>query len=213
MSKQNPAPPVVRDRDGMAVIGRTLHDLRGIRFEDGEGGNAPAAPPAAPAAPAAPPAAPAAPAAPAPAAPAAPAPVNHRGDPDDHVRELRQEAKERREALEKEQAAHKTAQQERDAAAAERDQVKRENKLLLVAPTLGANAAALLDSSSFTKNFATVDLSNEADVKKAIEDALERNSAFRAGPVLPPRSGGGHQGGTPTSKPTLAGAVSKALGG
>lgn len=35
--------------DGLAVIGRTLHDLRGIRFDEGEGGNAPAVP-AAPAA-------------------------------------------------------------------------------------------------------------------------------------------------------------------
>lgn len=35
--------PMVRtDIDGMAVIGRTLHDLRGIRYVEGEGGNAPA---------------------------------------------------------------------------------------------------------------------------------------------------------------------------
>lgn len=34
--------PVRADVDGMAVIGRTLHDLRGIRFTEGEGGNAPA---------------------------------------------------------------------------------------------------------------------------------------------------------------------------
>jgi hypothetical protein len=30
------------DVDGLALIGRTLHDLRGIRFDAGEGGNAPA---------------------------------------------------------------------------------------------------------------------------------------------------------------------------
>ena len=29
----------VRGLDGLAVLGRTLHDLRGIRYEDGEGGN------------------------------------------------------------------------------------------------------------------------------------------------------------------------------
>lgn len=29
------------DADGLACIGRSLHDLRGIRFEDGDGGNAP----------------------------------------------------------------------------------------------------------------------------------------------------------------------------
>jgi len=36
-------PTALRDRDGMAVIGRTLHDLRGIRHDEGEGGNASAA--------------------------------------------------------------------------------------------------------------------------------------------------------------------------
>lgn len=63
--------------NGMALIGRSLHDLRGIRFEQGEGGGAPAPAPAAPPAPAPAPAAPPAPAptpAPAPAAPPAPAP-------------------------------------------------------------------------------------------------------------------------------------------
>lgn len=33
----------LRDRDGLAVIGRTLHDLRGIRYNQEPGGNAPAA--------------------------------------------------------------------------------------------------------------------------------------------------------------------------
>lgn len=32
--------PVVADRDGLAVIGRTHHDLMGIRYGEGEGGNA-----------------------------------------------------------------------------------------------------------------------------------------------------------------------------
>lgn len=32
-----------RNSDGFAQIGRTLHDLRGIRFDEGEAGNAPAA--------------------------------------------------------------------------------------------------------------------------------------------------------------------------
>ncbi|WIA99740.1 hypothetical protein [Curtobacterium sp. MCBA15_012] len=35
--------PVVADRDGLAVIGRTRHDLMGIRYEGGEGGAGPAA--------------------------------------------------------------------------------------------------------------------------------------------------------------------------
>ncbi|MDQ0894433.1 hypothetical protein [Agromyces ramosus] len=207
--------PTLRDRDGMAVIGRTANDLRGIRYNTDPGGNTP--PPADPPAPPAPPApAPPAPApAPAPPAPPAPAPpVHHRGDPDEHVRELREEAKERRLKLEQEQAAHTTTQQERDAAAAERDQYKRENALLLAAPKFGARADLLLDSSNFMKSFADVDLSKEDDVKKAIEDAIERNAAFKSGPGLPPTSGGGHQGGgTPATPMTLDGAVKKALGG
>ncbi|TQL46679.1 hypothetical protein FB562_2203 [Homoserinimonas aerilata] len=208
----------LRDRDGLAVIGRTLHDLRGIRFEEGEGGNQPpAAPPAAPPAPPAaptppPPAPPVAPPVP-PAAPTPP-PVHYKGDPDEYVRELREEAKNHRLAAEKAATDFAAAQAERDAAATARDNLARENKLLLVAPSLGANAAALLDSSSFTKTFATVDLTKDEDVKKAIEDALEKNSAFRSGPALPSSSGGGHQGGQPPATPTsLEAAVKKQLGG
>lgn len=32
--------PALRDRDGLAVIGRTKHSLMGIRYEEGEGGDA-----------------------------------------------------------------------------------------------------------------------------------------------------------------------------
>lgn len=35
--------PVVADRDGVAVIGRTRHDLMGLRYGEGDGGAAPAA--------------------------------------------------------------------------------------------------------------------------------------------------------------------------
>jgi len=42
MSTTNPA-FARTDVDGLAVIGRTLHDLRGIRFGEGDGGNTPAA--------------------------------------------------------------------------------------------------------------------------------------------------------------------------
>lgn len=35
-------PLAARNADGLAIIGRTLHDLRSIRFDEGEGGNAPA---------------------------------------------------------------------------------------------------------------------------------------------------------------------------
>lgn len=121
-------PTSLRDEaNGLGTIGRTLHDLRGIRFEDGPGGNQPAPAPAAPA-PAAPAPAPApaqpAPAAPAPApatppaatppapapAPAAPAndvPINPKtGQPytpaetQAYISELRGEAKTNREAKE-----------------------------------------------------------------------------------------------------------------
>lgn len=204
-----------RTTDGLAVIGRTLHDLRGIRFAEGEGAVAPPAeqPPAAPTPPAPVPATPPAPAAPpAPTPPPAAPPINYKGDPDEYVRELRAENKTAREAREAAEAAATNAQKERDTLAAERDALAREKHLLRNAPKLGANADLLLDSSSFMKTFADVDLSKEEDVKKAIEDALERNSAFRTGPALPPTSGGGHQGGSPTTpKPTLDSAVKAAL--
>ncbi|MBB3158029.1 hypothetical protein FHS07_001725 [Microbacterium proteolyticum] len=82
-------------------------------------------------------------------------------------------------------------------------------------PRLGAQADLLLDSSSFTTALAAVDLADQAAVDKAITDALERNSAFEAGPTLPGASGPGHQGGqpTPTTTPSLDGAVKARLGG
>jgi len=39
MSTPTTAPCALRGPDGLAVIGRTLHDLRGIRFGEGEGGS------------------------------------------------------------------------------------------------------------------------------------------------------------------------------
>ncbi|MCW2165396.1 hypothetical protein B0I12_002551 [Microbacterium hydrothermale] len=195
-----------------------------LRYFDGEngapGGTPPAAPaeqtpPAAPAAPAPvptpPPAQPAAPATP----PAQPEPVNYRGNPDEYVRELRGEARTHREAFEKEQGEHTATKAERDAAIAERDTLQRERAVLLAAPRLGAAADLLLDSSSFTKTLADIDLTDQAAVDKAITDALERNSAFRAGPTLPGASGPGHQGSQRTTTPTksLEGAVAAHFGG
>lgn len=77
---RNPAPLAARDVNGLAVIGRPLNALRGLRFAEGEGGDNPAAPaaPAAPAEPSAGAAPAAAPAAPAPAP--APAPAADSGD-------------------------------------------------------------------------------------------------------------------------------------
>lgn len=209
-----------RTRDGLAQIGPSRYDVAGIRFfNDGEGagGGDPAQP--APAAPAAPPAPtpPPVPQPPAPQPPAAaepPAPVSYRGNPDEYVRELREEAKTHRIAAETAQTERNTIQQERDTLASERDALARERALLLAAPKHGARADLLLDSSSFMKTFADVDLANEEAVTKAITDAIEKNSTFKAAPSLPGMSGGGHQGGSaPASNPTLESAVRGALGG
>ena len=153
--------------------------------------------------------------APTPAPVPQPEPVNYRGNPDEYVRELRGEAKTYREAKEAAEKERDAAAAERDADRAARESLARENHLLRVAGKYGANADMLLDSSSFMKTFADVDLSKEEDVKKAIEDALERNSAFKAGPTLPGASGPGHQGGqpTPTTTKSLEGAVAAHFGG
>lgn len=191
----------------------TRFDILGIRTVEGEEGaqTPPATPPAEPAAPApqAPPAAP-----PAPQAPTEPKPpINYRGDRDDYVRELRDEAKTHRLAAEKAAADYATAQAERDALTAERDSLARERALLLNAPKHGARADLLLDSTSFMKTFADVDLTDEAAVAKAITDAVEKNSAYRT-ITLPGASGGGHQGGGASKQNiTLEGAVKTALGG
>ncbi|WP_341935333.1 hypothetical protein MRBLWO14_000979 [Microbacterium sp. LWO14-1.2] len=130
------------------------------------------------------------------------------------MRELRGEAKTHREAREAAEKLATEREQENTTLAAERDQLRRENTIILRSQELGAKAAALLDSKEFTTAFATVDLADAAAVDKAITDALERNSAFKAGPILPGTSGGGHQGGAaPTTTPTLEGAVKSALGG
>lgn len=191
-----------------------------LRYIDppADGAAPPAAPPAGDPPAAAPPSppAPTPPPAPAPPAPPAtpPAPVNYRGNPDEYVHELREEAKGHRVSFETEQTAHTATKTELATAAAERDSLRRENALLLAAPKLGARADLLLDSSSFMKTFADVDLANEEAVKKAIEDALGKNPTFKAGPTLPGASGTGPQGGQPpTTTPTLESAIKARVGG
>ena len=187
----------------------TRFDILGIRTVEGEEG-AGTNPPAPPATPPAEPAPPAAPPAPTPQPPA-PQPVQYKGNPDDYVRELREESKAHRIAAEKAAADYAAAQAERDAAAAERDRLLRENAVLLHAPKNGARADALLDSTSFMKAFADVDLSDEEAVKAAITNAVEKNSALQA-VTLPPTSGSGHQGGgNSKTKLGLQGAVSAAM--
>lgn len=110
-----------RDAFGLAVIGRTAHDLMGIRYNEGEGGNTPAGgqePPK--------PTAPATPTPPAPAAPAAgattpPAPNPSKVkfedlDPDTqaYVRGLRSEAAEHRQRADAAAADAVAAKAQRD---------------------------------------------------------------------------------------------------
>ena len=214
MDTNTPAvPPAPRGADGMAQIGPTRHQLLGVRFFNDEGGAGapPADPPATPPAPPAPPATP--PATPQPPAPQPPAPVQYKGNPDDYVRELREESKTHRIAAEKAAADYQAAQAERETATAQLAETQRTLAVVRTASKAGANADALLDSNSFMKTIADIDPTDLAAVEKAITDAVEKNSALRAA-ALPAMSGGGHQGGgTPKPKPTLTSAVSGALGG
>lgn len=212
--------PVAIQRDGMAQIGPTPFQLRGIRFVDGEdGGHEPAgqfarcdAPrhppsPTPPAAPAAQPAAPTPPAQPAP-------PVNYRGNPDEYVHELREEAKGHRVNYETEQAAHTETKTQLAAATGQVSALERENFVLRNASKFGVKPDAALDSNSFMTAFKDVDLSKDDDVKAAFETVLEKNSTLHAGPMLPGTSGGGHQGGQPnTPTPSPQGAVTARMQG
>jgi len=193
----------------------TRFDILGIRFADGEDGANPTTgqsgeqPPATPPAPPAP-QPPAQPAPPAQHAEPKP-PINYKGDRDEYVRELREENKTHRLAAEKATSDFATAQKERDDLAAERDSLARERALLLNAPKHGARPDLLLDSSSFMKTFADVDLTDEEAVKTAITNAVDKNSAYRA-VTLPGTSGGGHQGGgAPKTPITLDSAVKSAM--
>ncbi|SJN34106.1 hypothetical protein FM119_08770 [Mycetocola reblochoni REB411] len=137
-----------------------------------------------------------------------------KGDADDYIRELRDEAKQRRiaaETLTKERDEAATA---RDAVTAERDTLARQNAVILASQGLGANAAAILDSRALESKLAAVDPSDPDAVKAFITEAMEANAAFKTGPVIPSRNGGAHQGGTPAAQPlSLDAAVRGALGG
>lgn len=223
MNKRTTVHPVLRDRDGLAIIGRTRHDLMGIRYDGEEGGNTPPAPPAgggnstpppAPPAPAPQPPAPPTPPAPQPPAPAPQPPIDFRGDPNEYIRELREESKSRRLANEQLTSQLAETTHTNETLAAQNAQLARANAVILAAAGLGANAAAILDAKSLDSKLAAVDPSDPEAVKTFITEAMESNPAFKTGPTLPPSSGGGHQGGQPPAAPTtLEGAISKALGG
>lgn len=224
MTTRSTLHPVLRDREGLAIIGRTRHDLMGIRYEGEEGGNTPPAPPAGgePTPPPAPPAPappaptpqPPAPPAPQPPSPSSQQPIDFRGDPNEYIRELREESKSRRQANEQLTTQVGELTQTNETLTAQNAQLARANAVILAAGGLGANAAAILDAKSLDSKLAAVDPSDPEAVKTFITEAMESNPAFKTGPTLPPTSGGGHQGGQPPAAPTtLEGAVSKALGG
>lgn len=239
--------------DGLAVIGRTLADLRGHRFVDAPGGNPPA-PPAPPAEPApTPPPAPA-PTPPAPAAPAQPtpppAPPATGGDPEieapvggvafadlpaetqAEVRRLRQADRANRAAL----AAGMTEERRTElgkllgfvddtpdpAAVTARvseltsrnAELARANMVLVTAQDVGARAASLLDSRSFTESIASLEPTDSAGITAAIQTWLTAHPEHRAtpAPALPPTPGSpGHAGEKSAVKPGLAGAIASAL--
>lgn len=186
-----------------------------LRYIEATPGAEAGTPPAPPADPAPQPPAPPAPPAPAPPAPApAPAPpVNYHGAPDEYVRQLREENKDRREALTAEQAAHNTVKSELATAQAALADQQRTNAVLRLAGAAGANATALLDSTSFMTALAAVDISKDDDVTAAITTALGKNSALSATPTLPSTNGGGHQGGSTEKPQSLEGAIAAHLGG
>jgi len=187
----NPVIHTLRDVDGMAVIGRTRHDLMGIRYEDGEGGNTPA-PPAPDAA--ATPAAPATPAEPV-TPPAAPA-ENVADLPawaQKIITETRAEAADNRvkakaetdrvnailkaagiQTEEPDPAALLT-QSQADAAAS-----KRELAVYKAASAAGADPSKLLDRASFLTSIQAIDPTDGAAIKAAIQAAVAADATLKA---------------------------------
>lgn len=241
MSKNLPAvPPTLADRDGLAIIGRTLHDLRGIRFEDGPGGGTPAPAPApAPAPQPAPTPTPAPAPAPAPTPTPAPAPAPTPAptpapqptppaadDPEIHgpVGDVpfdqlpaATQAEVRRLRL-ADRAARERAREQESAAtrAAELESrataAERANMVLLQAPDAGANPRTLLDSVAFQTYLGTQDVSDTAKAKTAIENWLKDHPEHRASTAAPSSGGTRPQGGAPgQTKPGLEGAVASRI--
>jgi hypothetical protein len=185
-----PRIPVRTDIDGMATIGRSLNDLRGIRYEDGDGGNAPATP-----------AEPQTPAAPAPATPAAPAePARPAGEnvadlpawAQKIITDTRKEAGDHRVALtaaeQRTQAILKAAglaPEEKDPAAlltAAQTTAAQSARELAVYKAAGniANPLALLDSASFLASVSGIDPTDGPAITAAITAAVAANPNLKA---------------------------------
>jgi len=223
MSISTPTVHVQRDRDGLAVLGRTKHSLMGIRYAEGEGGDEGGGDAAAQE-----------------AAAAAKPPWGDdpsKFDPDKAwslIENLRKDADTRQTktdaaiaaAAEKSQkdtlaqfaklltgegepetdpaklnetiTAMKTREAERETEATTTQQAAKTSALSLQvaihSPSLGGNAALLLANEKFTTSIGAVDPTDEAAVKAAITQALQDNAALKATPA---RSGSGeHQGAT-----------------
>lgn len=163
------APHTTRDAFGHAVIGRTAHDLMGIRFNEGEGGNTPPAGGQEPPKPAAP-ATPTPPAAATPPAgsepPAAKVKIKFEdldADTQAYVRDLRSEA-----------ATHR---QKADAAAAEATAAKAQRDSVLAA--LGLKP----DGSEKDPDPAELEAATRA-ASAAAESTKRENLVLRVGPGL-----------------------------
>lgn len=96
---------------------------------------------------------------------------------------------------------------------------QRENRVLRLAPGLGANADALLDSRRFTAAIEQIDPASddaEAAITQAITDAMEKDPRIRveAPKTPPPKAGAGqHHGGHQTPPPkSLSEAVASRYG-
>lgn len=185
--------PARRDIDGLAIIGRTPHDLRGIRHGEGEEGSTPAAEPAARPAPAST-AAPAAPAASEPAAPAWDGKIESlHPDAQKIITDLRKEAGDNRvkatSADSKLQAVLKAAgiaTNEEDpievaaTSRAERDAAKRELAVYKSAATAGADPSKLLDRASFLTSIQGIDPTDGPALLAAINAAVTADNTLKA---------------------------------
>ena len=179
--------PVLRDIDGMAVIGRTLHDLRGIRYDEGEGGGAPAAEPPQPEPPATPEP---------PAAEPAAAPERVEDLPtwaQKIIADTRKEAADNRGAknaeTERVNAILKAAGIKTDEpdpaellkqSQAESSAAKRELAVFKSASAAGADPVKLLDRASFLTSIASVDPTDGPAITTAIEAALAADPSLKA---------------------------------
>lgn len=196
----------------------TKHALMGLRYWDGENGggggtNPPATPPPAPPQ-----------NTPTPTPPPAPTPTPQpaatdqpRSYGEDYVRELRQEAKDRREALQAAEQARQAAERERDELRAWRADAQRRDVVRDIAgkPEVGADATRLLDSKAFDQATKDMDWNDATKVQAAVTQFLEAHPSYKAAAPGPGSSGPTHHaGGTPpnASPRSLEEAVASAYG-